>query len=278
MKTVRTQPKYFFITIQGLFLLYLLLCILTVLFSRSFFNETLQEGGMPGVLTRIVIFTIPGVLLIFLAFSVISLIRDILENRTGSKFQTRLLGYFIITVILSTVPLTIITTQSVYELLRFWRTVNINSTLQYAQNTALENYALNLERFEQVVQETDFDALMSGRTLPETLASIQDFVTNEEGGWEAAAFRGDPGRELQFPPGGASLEIPGTQRGFVSRELPRDIDTVRYILFPARNMVRLLSFDLGSGFDAAIEAIDNERARFELIDSLVSNIRPLVFY
>jgi nitrogen fixation/metabolism regulation signal transduction histidine kinase len=279
MKTVRTQPKYFFVTIQGLFLLYLLLCILTVLFSHSFFNETLQEGGMPGILTRIVIFMIPAVLLIFLAFSIISLIRDILDNRSGSKFQTRLLGYFIITVILSTVPLTIITNQSVYELLRFWHTVNINSTVQYAQNTALENYAFNLERFEQVVEKTDFNAFMSdGEALPEALAAIQDFATDAEGDWEPLAFRGDPGRELQLPPGGASLEIPGNQRGFVSRELPRDIDTIRYILFPGRGLIRLLSFDLGSGFDAAIEAIDNERTQFELIDALVANVKPLVFY
>jgi nitrogen fixation/metabolism regulation signal transduction histidine kinase len=276
MKTVRTQSKKNFITIQGLFLLYFLFCILTILFSHSFISDILQEGGVPGTLSRIVILTIPAVILVVLVISVIGLIRDILDNRTGGKFQARLLAYFIVTVILASAPFTIITTQSVYELLRFWRTIKINSTLQYTQNTALENYAFSLERFEELVQNTDFDAFMDQNTgeesavFPEELAAIQDFILTAEGIWATHTFQGDPVRNLRFPP--------GSQWGFVSRELPRDTDTIRYILVPEQGLVRVLSFDLGTGFDETLDAIDSDRSRFELIDSLVSNTRLLMIY
>jgi nitrogen fixation/metabolism regulation signal transduction histidine kinase len=276
MKTVRTQRKNNFITIQGLFLLYLLFCILTILFSHSFISDILQENGVPGILSRIVILTIPAVLLVVLVISVAGLIRDILDHRTGGKFQTRLLSCFVVIVILASAPFTIITIQSVYELLRFWRTIKINTTLQYTQNIALENYAFSLEQFEGLVRNTDFAAFMDGDTgeegaaFPEGLAAIQDFMLTGEETWTARAFRGDPARKLRFPP--------GSQWGFVSRELPRDTDTVRYILVPEQGLVRVLSFNLGAGFDETLDAIDSDRARFELIDSRVSNAKPLMIY
>ncbi|MDR2079575.1 MAG: sensor histidine kinase, partial [Treponema sp.] len=152
---VRTRPKYSIISVRGLILLYVLLCILTVLFSHSFFIATLQEGSPPGVLSRIVFFTVPVVLLVFMAFSIIRLLRDMILRRMGSKFQSRLMAYFVITVVLAAVPVTIITIQSVYELVRFWRSIEINTTLQYAQNLAMENYTMNLDRFEKLSLEIE---------------------------------------------------------------------------------------------------------------------------
>jgi nitrogen fixation/metabolism regulation signal transduction histidine kinase len=286
---VRTQPRHSIINVRGLILLYVLLCILTVLFSHSFFSDTLQEGSIPGILNRIVFFTVPAVLLVFLAFSLAALIRDMVQRHTGSKFQVRLIGYFIITVILAAAPVTIITLQSVYELVRFWHTTNINASLQYARNLALENYSLNLERFEKLSGVFDFDALLEGKNggeLPEGLAAVQDFRWTGDGTWTGQAFLGDPERKLQAPPGGTPLgNTPsgspppgGGPRGFVSRELPRDNDTVRYVLIPRRGIIRVLSYNLGEDFDAAIVSMDDELARFEAINSLEKNVKPLVGY
>jgi nitrogen fixation/metabolism regulation signal transduction histidine kinase len=194
-------------------------------------------------------------------------------RRTESKFQARLLVYFIITVALAVVPVTIITIQSVYQLVRFWRSVNINTTLQYAQNLAMENYSMNLDRFEKLSAETDFNALMAPETdapFPEGLMSVQDFRQDNDGTWTSLGFRGDISRELPSPP--------ADQSGFVSREIPRDIDTIRYIQIPQRGIYRVLSYNIGEGFDAAITSMENERARFDVIDSLELNARPLVIY
>ncbi|MDR1597181.1 MAG: HAMP domain-containing protein [Treponema sp.] len=269
MKEVRTRPKYAIISVRGLILLYVLLCILTVLFSHSFFTAALEEGSPPGVLNRIVFFTVPVVLLVFMAFSIIRLLRDMILRRMGSKFQSRLMAYFVITVVLAAVPVTIITVQSVYELVGFWRSIEINTTLQYAQNLAMENYTMNLDRFEKLsleIAELD-DPFPLG--LPEELRAIQDFRQNDDGTWTSLSFRGE-GPELSAPP--------EDQQGFVSRELPRDIDTLRYIQIPQRGIYRILSYKLGEGFDAAIAAMENDRARFDVIDSLELNVKPLVVF
>jgi nitrogen fixation/metabolism regulation signal transduction histidine kinase len=274
LKKVRTQPKYAIINVRGLILLYILLCVLTVLFSHSFFTDTLADGSLPGLLNVVVFFTVPGVLLVFMGFSLARLLRDMILRRTGSKFQGRLMAYFIITVALAAAPVTVITIQSVYELVRFWRSVTLNDTLQYAQNLAMENYALNLERFEKIALGTDFSALMA-RTdgespLPQGLVAIQDFRQTGAGEWAGAGFRGSGDAGLPAPP--------ANQTGFVSRELPRDIDTIRYVQIPRRAVIRVLSFSLGEGFDAAIANMESERARFEVINSLNLNVRPLVVY
>jgi nitrogen fixation/metabolism regulation signal transduction histidine kinase len=269
----RTQPKYAIINVRGLILLYILLCVLTILFSHSFFTATLEDGSLPGLLNVILFFTVPAVLLVFMGFSLARFLRDMILRRSGSKFQGRLMAYFIITVALAATPVTIITVQSVYELVRFWRSIKINDTLQYAQNLATENYALNLERFEKIAKETNFNALMAqaeGESrFPQGLASIQDFRQNAGGAWEVAGFRGS-GAEFPSPP--------ANQAGFLSRELPRDIDTIRYVQIPRRGLIRVLSFSLGEGFDAAIANMESERARFEVINSLDLNVKPLVIY
>jgi nitrogen fixation/metabolism regulation signal transduction histidine kinase len=274
---VQTHPKYSIINVRSLILLYIFLCIIAIPFSHNFFNETLQDGSVPGVLNRIVFFTIPVVLLVFLAISLIRLIRDAIAYRLGSKFQIRLIGYFIITVLLAAVPVTIITIQSVYELVQFWRSININTTIQYAQNMAMENYSMNLERFKKIAGELNFDALMSQSTpdkaeglFPEGLRAVQDFTRDKDGDWVSKAFWGDRSRELRTPPGG--------QGGFVSRELPRDTDTIRYTLLPEGGLNRVISFGLEDGFDAAITAIEHERTRFEVINSLELHVKPLVVY
>jgi nitrogen fixation/metabolism regulation signal transduction histidine kinase len=213
-----------------------------------------------------VFFTVPVVLLVFLAFSIMILIRDLIAHRTGSKFQARLLRYFFITVLLAATPVTIITIQSVYELVRFWRSINVQAALRYAQDLALDNYAFKLEKFEKIAAEKDFDALMAA----EEIGAIQDFGANSEGEWIERTFAGTPSRRLRSPP--------NVQRGFLPRELPRDTDTIRYIMYPERDLMRVISFSLGDGFDQSIETLGVEQARFETIDSLSSNMRPLLIY
>jgi nitrogen fixation/metabolism regulation signal transduction histidine kinase len=298
VKSIKIHPKYFFINVKGLMLIYLLLCILSILFSRRFSAELLRDGTVPEPLSFVVFFTIPLALLVILAVSVARLIQDYIARRTGSKFQTRLFAYFIVTAIFTAIPVTVITSQALYELLQFWRTVRVTQALADAQGFAMDSYSLRLDQFEQKIGAMNFDpamnlALSLAATAAETaeeedspedaalarmaedlaalgIAGVQDFLSGEDGAWVSRGFVGDPGRELTAPP--------GTLRGFVSRELPRDIDTVRYILRPAPNVIRLVSCGLGAGFDAAVENIENEKAKFELIDAIRINLRTILAF
>jgi nitrogen fixation/metabolism regulation signal transduction histidine kinase len=62
--------------------------------------------------------------------------------------------------------------------------------------------------------------------------------------------------------------------------MPRDRDIIRYVLVPQRGMLRVLSYNLDEGFDGARETLENEAARFEIINSLQINLRFLliIFY
>ena len=273
MKTVRTRPKYSLINVRGLILIYLLLCILTILFSRTFFSETLRNGRLPGKLNLAVFFTIPAVLLVFLGASAISLFRDIAARRAGSKFKARLLAYFIVIVVFAAVPVTIITGISVSELTQFWKAINTGAALEASQGFALDSYSGHIERFGSLIEKTDFEAVLAGaeEKLPAEIAAVQDFEPGAEGAWSASAFTGEEARRLSAPP--------SLQQGYIPREKPRDLGIIRYVSYPAKNRLRVISYKLGDDFDQALDAIENEKNYFEIIDYLRANIGPLfIFY
>jgi nitrogen fixation/metabolism regulation signal transduction histidine kinase len=280
MKTVRTRPQHSILNIRGLLFIYLLLCILTVLFSRSFFSETLHEGKVPDRLNLVVFFTIPAVLLIFLGIAAAGLLGDIIARRPGIKFKTRLLGYFIIIVVFSAAPLVIVTGISVNEIIRFWRSIDADAAKAAAQSFAVDNFIFHLENFDDIREKTNWNALMPRTNqpagmpaLPANIASVQDF-RKTEGGWDEIAFNGDDSLadrcRLETPPSEAE--------GYVTRELPRDMGLIRYVILPGRNMVRLISYHLGEDFDQKMTAIEKQSERFDVINILRDNAQILMLF
>jgi nitrogen fixation/metabolism regulation signal transduction histidine kinase len=259
----------------------MILCVLTVLFSHSFFSEALRDGSAPRPLNLIIFFTIPAVLTLFLAYSMLGIFRDMAARRTGGKFKARLLVYFLITVVFAAVPITLVTGLAVNEILRFWRDMRAEQAAAAARGFALDSYSLHLEKFESLAKTLDFDPWLRGEggeipPLPPEILVVQDFAEGEDGSWESLGMAGDSRRALPFPPLG--LE------GFMGREMPRDTDVVRYVFRPPGGQgppgeLRVLTCHLGEGFDAAVGLIENQAQQVEIIDSLRANLRSLlVFY
>ena len=270
MSTRRTSPKDSIINVGLLILIYLLLSTLTVLFSRFFISDLLASGQIPGTLTLAVFFIIPAVLLVFFIISGLRMTRDFLAHGPGSRFMVRLMGYFVIIVVLAAAPVTLITSLSITELIRFWKTIDVDTAMNEAQRFAMESYYLHLEKMEKIVAENDFNFIVSGKEpLPEGIQGVEDF-SNINDDWINAGFAGDDRFRLET--------FPSRQSGYVSRELPRDVDVIRYIALPNPNLVRIITIDLGEGFDAALKTIDNERNHFEIINSIRFNIRRLLFF
>ena len=293
MKTYRTRPRFSIISVRGLALVYLLLIILTVLFSRSFISNLLEHGEIPGLVVLAVFFVIPAVMLIILLYSGMEIARDILTREPGGRFQLKLLAYFLIVVILAAAPVTLITSLSVSELLRFWRTIDVDRAMNEAQRFALESYSLNLEKLQKIADAEFGNSAPAPAILPEGIAAVQDFRTigsavgnsasNTAGSsavnstdragnaWTDSDYTGNDSYRLS--------SVPGSQTGFASRELPRDTDVIRYIMYPQPDLLRVITMEIGKDFDSAINVINNERARFNIINSIRFNIsRLLVFY
>ncbi|MCL2209212.1 MAG: ATP-binding protein [Treponema sp.] len=267
MKTSKTRPEYSIIKVRVLILIYSLLCVLTVLFSRNFFIDTLQNGQVPGQLNLIVFFTIPAVLFIILGISVFSLFTDIILRRPGSKFNARLLAYFIVIVLFSTTPITLITTTALNQIVRFWNSIDSSSSTRAANSFVADNYSLHMEHFENILRQNDFSRI--GARLPQKISAVQEFRHSGDD-WMETLFTGD--EQMHLP----SLLSP--ESGFPPRELPRDDNTIRYVQRPTQVTARVISYDLGGDFDWGKDVLENQALRFEKINLLREHIRSLLLY
>jgi nitrogen fixation/metabolism regulation signal transduction histidine kinase len=286
MKTLRIHPANFFLNVRGLILIYLLLCILTVLFSRIYFIETLQGGTVPEVLPFVVFITIPLALLVFLGASVVRLIRESIAKKTGARFQTRLLAYFIVIVMFAAVPVTVITTQAIYVMVGYWRSINLETALDGAEKLIMDLYGLQLERCEALIRTrggrldalfTSADGDVSAEALAEAagleeVRALQDFGLSASGAWLPASFAGYPEYRLADPP--------ALQTGFAPRELPRDRDVIRYVLAntAGAGSLKVLSYHLGDAFDATVTELAGEKTRFVHINNLGGNLKALLIF
>ena len=274
MKTVKTGPEYSIVKVRILILIYALLCFLTILFSRSFFRDTLG-GNVPDQLHLIVFFIIPAVLMIVFGFSVFQLIVNFITRRPGSKFNVRLLAYFIVIVIFSVTPITIMTSTALNEIIRFWHNVNAPVANRAANSFIADNYSLHLERFENIIKQNDFSySALHPLThpqgkLPQNISSVQVFRLRD-GGWADISFTGDEEFRLASPP--------FAETGFPARELPRDLGTIRYVQRVTQNMLRVISYAFGYEFDRGRTALENQIEQFETINELRINTRPLLVY
>jgi len=256
---------------------YLLLCVLTVLFTRAFFWETLYAGAVPDRLSLVVFFAIPVALLVFMCFAGAGLVRDAIAQRPGTKFRLRLLAYFVVTVIFSAAPLTIVTGISISELVRFWHSFDAKEARDAARLFAVESFSFHIERFEGIVLRTDWNALLprpeareeNAIALPDGIASAQDFVF-EDGAWRGLAFFGDEGARLALPP----AQLPG----ITIREMPRDAGFIRYVLMADPARIRLVSYALDPRFDSGMAAIELQATRFDIVGVLRDNLRILEFF
>jgi len=276
MKKTNNRAEYSIIKVRFLILIYILLCILTVLFSKNFFIDTLQNGKVPERLNIVVFFTIPAVLLIILGISIFSLFTDFILRRPGSKFNARLLIYFTVIVIFSIAPITVMTGTALNEVVRFWHSLDAPASIRAANSFAAENYSLHMERFENILRQNDFTRIRPNSRLPQNIAAVQLFE-NTQRLFPAAAenmtdtsFTGSEEFRLEFPP---SLE-----NGFVQRELPRDLGTIRYVLKQSEITIRVISYDLGQDFDRDWAALENQAERFNTINILRQNIQPLLLF
>jgi len=274
MIAVKTGPEFSFIKVRVLLLIYTLLCILTILFSRNFFRETL-EGNVPGQMQLIVFFIIPVVLLIFLGFSVFQLVINFIFRRTGSKFNVRLLAYFTVIVIFSVAPITIMTSTALYEIIHFWQKIDASAANRASNSFIADNYSLHLERFENIIKQTDFSvsalqqsAQQQGR-LSEDISSVQIFRFRDNA-WTEISFFGDDEYKTPAPP--------SPETGFPARETPRDNGTIRYVQRVSQNMLRVINYNLGADFDRRKTSLENQSVYFETINELRGNIRPLLVY
>ena len=117
------NPSFSLIKVRFLVIIYTILCVLTLLFSRNFFIETLN-GNTPASPQLIVFFSIPVILLVFLGFLVFQVLKESIQRKPGSRFNIKLLAYFSVIVIFSITPITVMTSIALNQMVNFWHTID----------------------------------------------------------------------------------------------------------------------------------------------------------
>jgi nitrogen fixation/metabolism regulation signal transduction histidine kinase len=243
-----------------------MLCVLTILFSRNFFTKTLNDGRLPDRLSLIVFLTIPAVLVILLGISVFNLFTDLIASRPGSKFQARLLAYFIVIVFFAAAPATITIGIGLNEIIRFWRSIGAVSATTAAKAFIVENYEFHTDRLISEAVNTDFSR---SAKLPPHINAVQVFkLTN--GNWIESSFTGEERFKLQQPP--------SQENGLVNREQSRDWGVIRYVQIPEPGTLRVINYNIGNSFEWGKAAIENQANHFETIDELRSLLKPLLIF
>lgn len=269
MPKIKSRPEYSILSVRILILIYSLLCVLTFLFSKKFFINTLQNGEMPDKLNIFVFFTIPIVLIIVLGFTVFNLVMDFIRKRPGSKFNARLLIYFAVIVFFSITPTTLMTSAALNEIVRFWNNIDSDASTKAANSFIADSYSMHLDNFEKTLKQNYPSPGSTPEKIPQDISSVQVFrQTGDQ--WTEVSYNGDERFKLTSPP--------SAETGFVTRSLPRDQETIRYVQKMPQNTVRVINYNLGEDFDKGKTVLDNQAERFETVDLLRSNIRPLLVY
>jgi len=166
-------------------------------------------------------------------------------------------------------PITLIIGTALNEVARFWHSMNTAAATKAVNSFIADNYSLHMERFENIIRQSDFSDANSQDILPRNIASVQEFRLIDQD-WTESSFTGEEQFKLPLPP--------ATESGFTTREIPRDSGTIRYVQRVSQNVVRLISYDLGSDFDIERVLLENQAERFETVDALRNNLRPLLIY
>ncbi len=277
MRSIRTRYDTVILGLPSLVFIYLLLGILGVLFSSSFFANTLESDRNTASYAIAIFLSVPVVLLAFLAVAVIRLARDASQRRAGGKLRARILAYFMLAAVLASAPSTIITARFVGEILKAWSSADIAVALEDARWFALDAYRYRLAALERAalssVTARALGAAEAGdqrgaaamlAAEDEAYAAVQEFQRIGKDRWRQSAFAGDRRFALDGQP--------AIKSGFLPRSDQRDRDAARYVLADNPARIRVATFSLGPGFDQRVSGIEKAVERTAAVSSLQTRL------
>jgi nitrogen fixation/metabolism regulation signal transduction histidine kinase len=155
------------------------------------------------------------------------------------------------------------------ETVRFWHNINVPAASGAANIFIAENYSMHIERFENILRQTNYTGTVHTGRLHNNIAAVQEFrMTNDN--WTETSFTGNEQFRLLTPYTAES--------GFKEREMPRDSGTIRYVHRTQQDSIRFISYNLGRDFDPGRLALENQAKQFEKVNELRRNMYPLFAY
>jgi two-component system nitrogen regulation sensor histidine kinase NtrY len=141
--------------LMSLVLLYILLIALVLFFASQVIHDLSFTPSFSNSLVLILAVALPVFLIGTIALNISRLLRERRGKKPGAQFKIRLLVFFLIVIILSSVPQAILSINFIEMAMDSWFSTGVGDTIRGGLDLALEYYNAKLERLTRF-SESEF--------------------------------------------------------------------------------------------------------------------------
>jgi two-component system, NtrC family, nitrogen regulation sensor histidine kinase NtrY len=158
----RREPGASLTGMLSLILLYVVLIVLVLVFATQVLTDLSFAESNAIMLVIVLALVFPGLLLAILLIRLLRLLRDRRRGRPGARLKSRLLAFFLVIVLLASVPQAVLSVTFIRSAVRAWFSEDTGRAIQGGQQIALSFFS-QLERDLLAFAETPFlDQLLVG--------------------------------------------------------------------------------------------------------------------
>jgi two-component system nitrogen regulation sensor histidine kinase NtrY len=145
---MRARASISLVTLLSIFLIYLLSVILLIAVSFQLIEGIDLSDNLFVILFAAAAILLPSVLLIALLVNIVRLVREVRENQPGSRFKVRLLLFFSLIVLLTSIPQGIITINFINLGLGRWYSPSAGDAMESGLFFASDGYNRRADELE----------------------------------------------------------------------------------------------------------------------------------
>jgi two-component system nitrogen regulation sensor histidine kinase NtrY len=188
-----------------LVLIFVLLIALIVVFSHQILINLAGVDVQANIVAYVVAIAFPLILLGLIVFQIVRLIRERATHKSGSRLKTRLLMFFVLIALLSSIPQALLSVSFVNSAINFWLEARIGEALRGGLSISLEYYRSTVEDLRAFNQSSLMSFILEDLNRnPErlwknvrTVNSDVQFIQIFDADGSEVLFRGEPQGRLR---------------------------------------------------------------------------------
>lgn len=188
-----------------LILIFIVLIALIVVFSHQILINLAGVEAQANIVVYGVAIAFPLILLGLIVYQIVRLIRERANRRPGSRLKTRLIMFFVIIALLSSIPQALLSVSFVNTAINFWLEAQLGEALRGGLSISLEYYRATVENLRGFNQSPLMPFILQDlRRNPErlwqnlnTVNSEIQFVQVFDSEGREEMFRGQPQGRMQ---------------------------------------------------------------------------------
>jgi two-component system nitrogen regulation sensor histidine kinase NtrY len=197
------------VSLLVLVLIFIVLIALIVVFSQQILVNLARVDVQANIVAYVVAIAFPLILLGLIVFQIVRLIRERATRKPGSRLKTRLLLFFILIALLSSIPQSLLSINFIDAAINFWLEARIGEALRGGLSISLEYYRGMVENLRSFNRSSLMPSI------------LQDLERNPERLWKNVTTVNSEIQFIQiFGPEGDELLFRGDQEGRLRGLMP----------------------------------------------------------